>query len=161
MNKKIKRVWTDEQKKAAAERMRLRWEQKGSTAVLEASDAHQEPVLQPQSTGTSEAPYAVVTRERDPEVQAILDNMSPERKAKLAQIQAQTLSTREAQAAIARHELEKAEVQENVPPARIGTKEVSLIVRTDGTMVSQYGPCICGKAKREWHLICLKENSNG
>lgn len=39
---------------------------------------------------------------------------------------------------------------------RIGSREVSLIVRTDGTMVSQYGPCVCGRAKREWHAICCK-----
>lgn len=40
---------------------------------------------------------------------------------------------------------------------RIGSREVSLIVKTDGTMVSQYGPCVCGRPKREWHAICLKQ----
>jgi len=41
-------------------------------------------------------------------------------------------------------------------PGRIGSREVSLIVKTDGTMVSQYGPCVCGRPKREWHAICCK-----
>ena len=42
-----------------------------------------------------------------------------------------------------------------MPPTRSGSREISIIVKNDGTMVSQYGPCVCGAAKREWHKICL------
>lgn len=38
---------------------------------------------------------------------------------------------------------------------RIGSREVNLVVRTDGTMVSLLGPCVCGVPKREWHKLCL------
>lgn len=48
-----------------------------------------------------------------------------------------------------------------MPPIRIGSREVTLVVRTDGTMVSVNGPCVCGEGKRAWHRICLKENFNG
>lgn len=44
-----------------------------------------------------------------------------------------------------------------MPPTRSGSKELSIIIKNDGTMVSQYGPCVCGAAKRQWHKICLKE----
>jgi len=44
---------------------------------------------------------------------------------------------------------------------RVGSREVNLIVRTNGTMVSQHGPCVCGKPKREWHDICLKGDLHG
>ena len=43
-----------------------------------------------------------------------------------------------------------------LPPSRVGSKELSIIVRTDGMMVSQYDACVCGAKKREWHPICLR-----
>ncbi len=79
---KHKRVWTDEQRQAAAERMRSRMAQKKekeSAVVVEE---------RPQSSDS----FPTVTRVRAPEVQAVLDTMTPERKAKLANIQAQNLA---------------------------------------------------------------------
>lgn len=151
--KKAKREWTPEQKAAAAERMKQRWANKAE-AVVESVDA------------PLDSPVAVMEKPgRDPEVQAILDSMTPERRAKLAQIQAKTLATNEAQAALVRHEEEKAKgtseapfgTVEAAPSGRVGSREVSLIVKTDGTMASKDGPCLCGAAKREWHPICCKE----
>lgn len=166
---KHKRVWTDAQRKAAGDRLReaqkLRWVK---TAI---TDPKTGDVLQVQNENPSR---------RDPEIQAVVDSMTPERRAKLEMVQAQSLArmaeTREGQAALARFESAKIEApfsagpafgvtltptEQNMideglppPPPRIGTREVNLIVRTDGTMVSQYGPCICGAAKRQWHKIC-------
>lgn len=48
-----------------------------------------------------------------------------------------------------------------LPPTRVGSKELSIIVRTDGMMASQYDECVCGAKKREWHPICLREKQNG
>lgn len=158
---KTKHIWTPEQRQAAAVRMK---------AVQEKRWAKSEDIAPP--------------RHIAPEVQAVLDTMTPERKAKLAMIQSRTMNLgngradgEATQAALARFEAEKQAnpvLQETAPlkpidPAtglepnpgrdagRIGSREVSLIVRTDGTMVSQYGPCVCGKQKREWHRICLGE----
>lgn len=154
MPKKQKRVWSDDQRRAASERMKIR------------HDAKKRSVAEGQ----------VAVKERPPEIQAIIDTMTPERKAKLAMVQSRFLSTQEGQKALERHEAEKASgtseapfsegikfvpIDYQLPPSRVGSREVSLIVKTDGTMVSQYGPCLCGKAKREWHKICLKEVSNG
>lgn len=46
------------------------------------------------------------------------------------------------------------------PPGRMGSRNLQIIVRTDGQMVSEYGPCLCGAKKREWHKICLREVAN-
>ena len=43
-----------------------------------------------------------------------------------------------------------------MPPRRIGSYELRIIVKTDGTMVSEDRPCICGAPKRQWHKICLR-----
>lgn len=152
-----RKPWSEEQKQAARIRM-----------------AHARKAIQPKLVPTVEAqdsPVAVlepIVKERDPEVQAILDSMTPERRAKLAQIQAKTLATKEAQDAIIRHQAEKATGTSEAPfavvseePRRVGSREISLIVRTDGTMVSQFGPCLCGAGKREWHPICLKQSNEG
>ena len=149
---KTKRVWTDQQKEAARQRMAVaRAARRTSTAILDIPD------------GDVEARV----RERDPEVQAVIDSMTPERRAKLAQIQSQTLQrtiqvesnvgSHMTEQALARHETDK------LPPvmARPGSRELSIIVRNDGTMVSQYGPCICGAMKRQWHTICLREPTSG
>lgn len=108
---------------------------------------------------------------RSPEVQAVIDTMDPTRKARLAMAQGRVWATEEGQRALARREEEKRGIAEQTiqnsqavlqnPPVRLGSREVSLIVRTDGLVVSQNGPCVCGRPKREWHAICLKENSNG
>jgi hypothetical protein len=146
MRKKSKRHWSDEQRAAAAERMRTRQAQKRHviSPVIEAAAA------------------ATIERVRAPEVQAVIDTMDPQRKAKLEMIQAKNLAvlaqTREGQEALARLEERK---ESTVFPPRPGSREVSVIVRNDGTMVSQYGPCICGAAKRQWHAICLKEDQHG
>jgi hypothetical protein len=149
------RTWTQEQRDAAAKRMKL----------------------------VAEKRWA---KTRPPEVQAVIDSMDPARRAKLQGAQnriwqdngrADGLQAREA---LARFEAERGGIIKEVAPTttnavdpdafkamamqtspardpvRIGSREVSLIVRTDGTMVSQYGPCICGRAKREWHAICCK-----
>ena len=95
---------------------------------------------------------------RPPEVQAVIDEMTPERRAKLEMIKARQVAmlqqTKEGQEALAR-------AQEQGPrdPRRIGSREVRLIVKTDDTIVSVDGPCVCGKPKREWHTLCLKSES--
>jgi hypothetical protein len=109
-----------------------------------------------------------------PSIERPADINDPTRRARLAMAQARILATPEGRLAVARHNAEKEEAQANVatiappseitpvgspslPPSRIGSREVSLVVRNDGTMVSLYGPCVCGRAKREWHGICLKQ----
>ena len=78
------------------------------------------------------------------------------RLAKLAAVQREVLaSDPKAQDALAR-QAQTVATQGGIPslpPSRIGSRELSLIVKTDGTMVSQYGPCTCGAAKRQWHAV--------
>lgn len=168
---KHKRVWSDEQRMAASKRMmemqaKRKMEREGAGVQM------------------IEPPNA--PKVRDPEVQAVLDSMTPERRAKLEMIQAKNLAnlaqTREGQEALqrleARHngvekiaeKIQKEElvITQAVPqtlgsgvviPPRPGSREISIIVHTNGTMVSQYGPCVCGAAKRQWHPICLKERA--
>jgi hypothetical protein len=161
MKRKVKQVHniSPEERLRMSERMKIaqkkRWENRSTapTAVTEGQAVTA--VLEP------------TEKQRDPEVQAIIDSMTPERRAKLQMLQSKQLSTQEGQEALARHEAEKLVVTRNLvvepsmPPARIGSREVSIIVRTNGTMVSQYGPCLCGAMKREWHKICLKEILHG
>ena len=152
MSKRVKRIWTDEQRAAAADRMR----HAGQVRVERLRQAREQ----------SQAAMPVAVAERDPEVQAVIDGMTPERRARLQQIQGQVLSSPDGQRALARHEAEKVAVLEpagernpvaDLAPERerVGSREVRLIVKTDGTMVSCDGPCICGAAKREWHKVCL------
>lgn len=185
--KRLKRTFTDEQRQAMAQRMRdiqkRRWEKKAETKiseVQEGEDVSQSDVVvvtefvvvDPPAVRSSQGNTLAELSEQegrvgagvfgdrmpgDPkyrvqpaEVQAVIAMMSPERKAKLEQIQSRQLQTPEGQEALARLESQK----------RLGSREVHLIVRTDGTMVSQYGPCVCGLPKREWHKICLKEKPN-
>ena len=170
---KHKRVWTDEQRRAAAERMRaaqkVRWEK----------------AKQVENVNSGEYPMAVVAtmeKIRAPEVQAVLDTMTPERKAKLASVQlrqwavdAQTdKATREA---LQRHEAEKSWAPilsgppKIIPPVMevgasfIPTTPVSVVTRPvhpfrftsggNGLMVSELGVCLCGMQKLKWHPICL------
>jgi len=129
----MSRQWTKEQKLDLARRTRERWAAKRGAMAVE------------------------VPKVRPPEVQAVIDSMTPERRAKLEMIQARTMANvvgpedkRAVQEALLRRDAVRDE-------RRIGSREVSLIVRTDGTMVSLYGPCVCGKAKKEWHRVCLAQ----
>jgi hypothetical protein len=172
---KRRHAMSEANRRAAGERLRklheTRRAQRESAALLER--ARPEPLTPTEPAEGADVPsleqgvaVAEPRRERAPEVQAVLDSMTPERRAKLEMHQAQVLATREGQQALARLEQEKqaGTIPTVIPPAmgisltgnapqRIGSREVSLIVRTDGTMVSQWGPCTCGAAKRQWHAI--------
>ena len=168
MAKKRRMQLTDEERQVRRERMTKMWESKRMAAIQ---------TVQEEAIQSGAAPKVEVVHERPPEVQAVLDSMTPERRARLQMIQARQLQTREGQAALARHEAEKIAVQTEtvntsavavlerqkigdpnmvLPPSRIGSREVSIIERTNGEIVSQYGPCICGRPKREWHMNCSR-----
>lgn len=141
---KHKRVWTAEQRQAAAERARIRFTKKKS----EVGD------------DSVSSPVAVL----DPEVQAVIDSMDSERKVKMEMMRARQIAelsqTKEGREALARLEESKHPSSGDVPPMRRpGSYELSIIVRNDGTMVSQFGPCLCGAGKRQWHKICLEAES--
>lgn len=93
---KHKRVWSDEQRAAAAERMRrnnpskVRWEKTAEEATAMAVKAQQ--VLDSNITSAAFIDRTPTTVTRDPEVQAVLDSMPEDRKVKLASIQARTLA---------------------------------------------------------------------
>ena len=175
------RQWTVEQKKEAAERMRAiqlkRWANKKGDSLTNVETPDINPV--------------VAEVERAPEVQAVIDSMDPQRKAKMMMAQGRVWQDngradgKAAREALERFEADKQGIPSYVPEVtrtvasnavmpdafhamaaqvapqrdlgRVGSREVNLIVRTDGTMVSQHGPCVCGRAKREWHGICLKQ----
>lgn len=140
MSKKQKRVWTDDQRRAAAERMaKMSSERWAKVKAVEDVNIGESPTME---------------KVRAPEVQAVLDTMTPERRAKLAQIQGKILSTPDGQRALARHEAEKAQVEggtATVVAERPSVTEYLVRVSNDGTMVSLEGPCWCGEGKREWH----------
>lgn len=181
---KHKRVWSDEQRQAAAERARARFTKKPTAVVertaeestalaIEGQKIHEASI---KSAGFIDRTPTTVTR--DPEVQAVLDTMTPERKAKLEMIQAKNLAafaqTKEGREALermhARHngtsEAPHAEVVENVTePAHFIPeilREVPMKVpfrltgSVSGLCVSELGPCQCGEAKLKWHPVCLK-----
>lgn len=173
--KKRKYTLSDEARAAVSERMRkMQAARKLAKSLIPDGPTNVQTIEPPQPP----QPVHVVA----PEVQAVLDTMDPSRRAKLAMIQARTMSTgfvseRERveamQRATGQHTtqvLTDEQMPGNnhgvlppLPPTRIGSREVSIILRTDGTMVSQWGPCICGRPKRDWHKICVKveENHNG
>ena len=157
---KHKRVWTEEQKKAVGERLKAgRLAKQSQTAVAEPP-----------------------RREVAPEVQAVIDTMTPERKAKLKAVQerqwqrdaSEDKATREA---LERHEAEKSGAPilsgppKIIPPVMevgasfIPTTPVSVVTRPvhpfrftsggNGLMVSELGVCLCGMQKLKWHPICL------
>lgn len=155
MDRRGKRSWTPEQKQAAHDRAIARRDQKSQTPVAETD------------------------RERDPEVQAVLDTMSEERKAKLASIQARSMAqlaqTKDGQEALdrlANRHNHKEEIinpaqlpsmnMENVtePPKKIREIPLKAPFRITGSQsgmcVSEMGPCWCGEPKLKWHPICLK-----
>ena len=150
---KHKRVWTDEQRRAAAERMNharevrmanLERARTGAAVLDKPIDAQVEPT----------------ERVRAPEVQAVLDTMTPERRAKLENIQRSVWANgdRAAQRAMEEHDKQKA-APSVADAERVSVRDVMLRVSTDGTIVSLLGPCVCGAAKREWHSICLQQKS--
>lgn len=154
MKTKVKRVWTDEARKAAGDRMRAmqlkRWAQKNTTlddgtikAAVEFAGAPN-PVVEvvPQSPfGTSEAPYGVVEK-------AVEEPITGEYK-----IGEQKVVFTPNHTII----FEKTPEEPIHDQTRVGSREVVLRVRTDGQMVSMQGPCLCGAVKRQWHQICLKQ----
>jgi len=46
---------------------------------------------------------------------------------------------------------------QTLPPPRLKVTEYKIIMRNDGTMTSENGPCFCGAGKRAWHRICVNE----
>lgn len=43
------------------------------------------------------------------------------------------------------------------PESRTRSTEYRIIANSDGKMVCESGPCLCGAGRREWHDICLKQ----
>lgn len=159
MKRKV-RVWTPEQRQAAAERMRVMQAQKKA----ERGSGFQTIGSAPETI------VPVVPYVRPPEVQAVLDSMTDAQRARLAGMQARVFATTtDGTKVLERHNQEKLaalsptammtqdQVAEVRDERRVGSRELRLIVRTDGTMVSQDGPCVCGRNRREWHAICLKQ----
>ena len=159
--KRHKRVWTEEQKAAAAERM------KHARAVrMSKISAKKDSVSSwhPENDHAVAVEEKPVIREVSPEVQAVIDSMDSERKVKMEMMRARQIAelsqTKEGREALARLEESKHPSSGDVPPMRRpGSYELSIIVRNDGTMVSQFGPCLCGAGKRQWHKICLEAES--
>lgn len=148
MKSKQTRTYTPEQRQAMADRMRQaqtkRWEDKRQT--------HQSPF----GDNPAQAPDPVDSR-RQSAPQAIVEGSSAvaiQKKdvvvVEAEKVEAELLITQKVYA-------DGPGLLTTLPPPRIGSREVRIIVRTDGTMVSQYGPCICGAGKNQWHKICLKE----
>jgi hypothetical protein len=109
---KHKRVWTEEQKKAVGDRLKAGREAKlRSTMTAIADHAETEGRVGAEVFGDrmpGDAKYKI----RAPEVQAVLDTMTPERKAKLQAIQSRqwqvdAATERATREALARHEAEK------------------------------------------------------
>jgi hypothetical protein len=122
-------------------------------------------------------------REVSPEVQAVIDTMTPERKAKLQAIQArqwqrdasEDKATREA---LERHEAQKkgmeskpeavaVDLEPPPPPKAVLVMEVPFKVpfrltgSQSGLMISELSPCLCGEQRLKWHPVCLKVKVNG
>ena len=161
---KHKRVWSDEQRLAASQRMKNRHEVKKGLDVMPEVPFHD---------------MQTVVAARPAEVQAVIDSMDPVRKAKLAGIQARNLSqltqTKEGREALERLEERHSGAEQNTVPQvqaeqNIATPEPPKpIVREvpmkvpfrltgsmSGMMISELGPCVCGESKLKWHPVCLK-----
>lgn len=182
MATKTKRVWTDEQKAAARERMAH------ARAVRKHELETKQQVVENALTESKETFSAVSGVAEQPEVQAVLETMTPERRAKLQQIQAQNWARNAAEdnatrEALARHEAAKSgsfveevtrkNVEDNaaLSPLALVPESVDprpflptmtkmkppfrLTASGSGMMVSELGPCRCGQAKLKWHPICL------
>ena len=178
---KHKRVWTDEERAAASERMRVMQANRRAAKQTPPpiDNEHVAEGAEQFSTETTSANTAVM--DRPPEVQAVLDSMPADRKAKLASIQAGTLAnlsqTKEGREALdrmeARHSptVAQASVAEPQPtpmtvtpvtPPKPIVREVPMKVpfritgSISGMCVSEVGACQCGAPKLKWHPICLK-----
>lgn len=183
----MKRVWTDEQRAAAAERCRQRFTKKpqiiertsaeSSTFAIEGQQIYEENVASAGSVTTVETP-----KERAPEVQAVIDGMDPQRKAKLAAIQARNMAqlsqTKEGREALDRLEARRngEKVQKEVSVAVAEKPELDIVEKVfvapkpviavkvpfrfvgqaSGLMISEFGTCLCGAEKLKWHKICVK-----
>jgi hypothetical protein len=168
---KPKRVWTDEQRRAAAKRCRKMVAERKAQRhdLVEVISATPPPSV----VATMEQPQKV----RAPEVQAVIDTMTPERKAKLANLQARQMAqlsqTREGQEALERLEqrrnpmatvatAERLQSQAIIEPPKPIVVEVPMKVpfrltgSQSGLMISELGPCHCGHPKLSWHPICLR-----
>jgi hypothetical protein len=152
MAKKQKRNFTLEQRQAAGDRLRKMHEDRKAKKLisdLNAHDTERSTAFLDSPMETDEQFQARRLRERQDRLASY--DLKPEDQERMVHAQA-----------IQAQVLEKAAIA--VPAlsgsTRIGSREVSLIVKTDGTMASLYGPCICGKPKREWHPLCLRGNSN-
>lgn len=159
---KHKRVWSEEAKKAAGERMAKRWEyrrQERSKLFMEGTHAGMTGIPRMGKLGSPiENPILDVIKQKYTPIPVIEGETAV---AVEEPITGQYPIGDKVVTFTANHTI----VIEKVPEAvrdesRVGSHEVRLIVRTDGQMVSTHGPCVCGKSKREWHKICLKENSN-
>lgn len=136
--KKAKRVWSDEQRQAAAERMAARWSAKKLAQSVSVTTG---PLISSREMNVEFEKYTPIPVIEGEMVAMVTTMEKPE-----------DIQTGSALKLLAE------EVSPTVrDAARVGSHEVTLLVRTDGTMVSQYGPCVCGARKREWHKICLKE----
>lgn len=134
---KVKRIWSDEQKQAAADRMRefqkARW---AKIHALQAETLAKEAALN--NAGIASALEVHQQMERGVTTTVTMDPPAE-----------------------VHFEMNNDPI--NVPvvhPVRMGSRQVSLVVRNDGQMVSQFGPCVCGAVKRQWHAICLKEKGD-
>jgi hypothetical protein len=58
-------------------------------------------------------------------------------------------------------EIQLSDIRRTEVPKRAKVQEYLIRTNGNGEIVSQLGPCVCGKPKREWHKICLKEPDNG
>jgi hypothetical protein len=166
---KHKRVWTEEQKKAVGDRLKAgRLAKQSQTAVAE-----------------------LPRREVSPEVQAVIDTMTPERKAKLQAIQARQWQRDASEDKATREALERHEALKNgntplespasvaepqpkpttVTPVEPPRPPVVLEVpfkapfrltgSQSGLMISELGPCLCGEQRLKWHPVCLKVKVHG
>jgi hypothetical protein len=176
---KHKRVWTEEQKKAVGDRLKAGRLAKKANVIL------------PDAQGDVQVMDHPAQRVVAPEVQAVIDTMTPERKAKLQAIQARQWqadaqtdkATREA---LERHEALKngntpLESQASVvepqpkpttvtpvePPKPPVVLEVPFKVpfrltgSSSGLMISELSPCLCGEARLKWHPVCLRVKVHG
>ena len=83
----------------------------------------------------------------DEQRQAAADRMNHARAVRMERLKAPTIMETDLRVAVPLVPL----------PGRITVREVLLRVRSDGQCVSQLGPCVCGKTKREWHDLCLRQ----
>lgn len=127
---KAKRGWTEEQKMKAADRMREAQKIRWEKVRAQKLMVDEPMLVVPNIETVSNSPFGSI---------------------------GQVTEVRECKVAEANPICTFKKAEENLPPRRLGVKEMRILVRTDGQMVNEVGPCLCGAGKREWHSICLKE----